>query len=133
MQEISLSTSKRNQFVDITSKVEGVVKKSNVKEGICNVFTLHATGAIVVNENYDANICEDTLDALSKLIPAGIWRHDRVDGNGDAHIKASILGPSESIPIRDGKLLLGRWQAISFVELDGPRSDRKVVVSVVSL
>jgi secondary thiamine-phosphate synthase enzyme len=89
----------------------------------------HATAAIVINENYDPNVCEDVLDALGKLIPEGVWRHDRVDNNAAAHIKSAILGPGETIPVREGKLVLGTWQAIMLVELDGPR-DRRVVVTV---
>ena len=88
-----------------------------------------ATAAVVINENDDPNVCEDVLDALDKLIPAGVWRHDRVDGNAAAHIKSAILGPGETIPVRDGKLVLGTWQAIMLVELDGPR-DRRVIVTV---
>jgi secondary thiamine-phosphate synthase enzyme len=71
----------------------------------------------------------DLLDALDKLVPEGRWRHDKVDSNGAAHLKASILGPSETIPIHKGRLAFGTWQAILFVELDGPR-DRKVIVAV---
>ena len=74
-------------------------------------------------------MCKDVLDALDKLVPDGVWRHDRVDGNGAAHLKAAILGPGETIPVRDGQLVLGTWQAIMFVELDGPR-DRRIVVTV---
>src|SRR3989338_11233128 len=114
MREImSVSTSKRQEMVDITAKVSSIVKRSDVKEGMCNVYAMHATAAIVVNENADPDICLDTIDALNKLAAKGIWRHDKVDGNADAHIKASILGPSETIPVKDGKLLLGKWQAVS--------------------
>ena len=132
MQTITLSTSKKQELIDITSHVNEIIKKLKVEEGICTVFAQHATAAIVINENYDPNICLDLIDALDKLIPAGKWRHDRVDGNADAHIKAAILGPSETIPIQDGKLCLGRWQSVMFVELDGPRSGRKIVVKVIS-
>ena len=72
---------------------------------------------------------EYILEALAKLIPEGIWRHDRIDNNGAAHIKAAIIGPSEAIPVKEGRLTLGRWQAVMFVELDGPR-ERRVVVAV---
>ena len=106
------------------------IKKSKVKNGICNVFTAHATATIIINENYDPNICLDLIDALNKLIPAGIWRHDRIDGNADAHIKSAILCPSETIPIKNGELDLGRWQSCMFVELDGPRSNRKIIVTI---
>ena len=130
-QEIFLSTSKKQELVDITDKINSILKKSKIKGGICNVFTAHATAAIIINENYDPNICLDLIDALNKLIPSGIWRHDKIDGNADSHIKSAILGPSETIPIKNGELDLGQWQSIMFVELDGPRSNRKIIVSII--
>lgn len=102
MQEaISISTSKRQELIDITNKVEAIVKKSKIKEGICTIFAMHATAAIIINENADPNICLDIIDSLNVLIPRGKWRHDELDGNADAHIKSSILGPSETIPIKN--------------------------------
>ncbi len=131
-QEFYISTSKKQELIDITDKVNSIIKKSKIESGVCNIFTAHATAAIVINENYDPNICLDLIDALNKLVPAGIWRHDRVDNNADAHIKAAILGPSETIPIKNGILDLGRWQSIMMCELDGPRQNRKVIVTVTS-
>lgn len=129
--EIVLSTSKRQELIDITSQINSIIKKSKIKNGICNVFAAHATAAIIINENYDPNICLDLLDALNKLIPSGIWRHDKIDGNADSHIKSAILGPSETIPIKDGELQLGRWQALQFCELDGPRNNRKIIMTLI--
>ena len=129
--EFSFSTSKKQELIDINDKVKDIVSKSKIKEGVCNVFCKHATAAIIINENYDPNVCLDIIDALDKLIPAGRWRHDAVDGNGNAHIKAAILGPHETIPINNGELQLGQWQSPMFVELDGPRSNRTVVVQVI--
>ena len=131
-EEIILSTSKKQELIDITDKINIIIKKSKVKNGICNVFAAHATAAIIINENYDPNICLDLIDALNKVIPSGIWRHDKIDGNADAHIKSAILGPSETIPIKDAELQLGRWQSVMFVELDGPRSNRKIIITVLS-
>ena len=131
MQEvISISTSKRQELIDITDKVEAIVKKSGVKEGLCTVFAMHATAAIIINENADPNIGLDLIDSLNELIPKGKWRHDKLDGNADAHIKSSILGPSETIPIKDSQLQLGTWQSPMLVELDGPRN-RKIIVSII--
>ena len=130
MDALKISTSKRQETIDITSDVNGIVQKSKIKDGICNVFAAHATAAIIVNENYDPNICLDLLDALDKIIPKGALRHDKVDGNADAHIKSAILGPGETVPIKDGSLMLGKWQSLMLVELDGPR-ERKVIISVV--
>ena len=129
-EEFYLFTKKKQELIDITSQVNSIIKKSKVKNGLCNIFTAHATAAIIINENYDPNICLDLIDALNKLIPSGIWRHDRVDGNADAHIKSAILGPSETIPIKSGELGLGQWQSLMFCELDGPRQNRKIVVTV---
>lgn len=128
MPEIRVHTSHAREMVDITAEVAGMVRESELTEGLCHVYVAHATAAIVVNENDDPNVCVDTLDALDKLIPAGVWRHDRVDGNAASHIQAAILGPGETIPVRDGQLVLGTWQAIMLVELDGPR-DRRVIVT----
>ena len=129
-EEFYLSTKKKQELIDITEKVSSIIKKSEVKEGLCNIFAAHATAAIVINENYDPNICTDLLNALNNIIPSGIWLHDRIDGNADSHIKSVILGPSETIPIKNGELQLGRWQALQFCELDGPRNDRKIIVTI---
>jgi secondary thiamine-phosphate synthase enzyme len=116
-------------MIDITGEVAEVVRRTGLPEGLCNVYVAHATAAIVINENDDPNVCVDTLDALDKLVPAGVWRHDRVDGNAASHIQAAILGPGETIPVQQGRLLLGTWQAVMLVELDGPR-ERRVIVTV---
>jgi secondary thiamine-phosphate synthase enzyme len=129
MAEIRVRTSKKSQVLDLTAQIAEVVRDSRVSEGLCCVYTPHATAAIVINEHDDPHIGLDLLDALDKLIPEGVWRHDRVDRNGAAHLKAAILGPSEVVPIRQSRLALGTWQAIMLVELDGPR-DRKVIVTI---
>jgi len=132
MQEIiSVSTSKKQEMVDITEEVSSIVKKSNIKEGLCNVYAMHATAAIVVNENADPNICLDTIEALNNLVKEGVWRHDRIDNNAASHIKATIVGPSETIPVKNCQLQLGTWQGIMLFELDGPRRNRKVVINVI--
>jgi secondary thiamine-phosphate synthase enzyme len=127
--ELEISTRQKYEVIDITERVVRIVAESEVEEGICSVYVPHATAAIVINENDDPNIGGDLLDALAKLVPEGIWRHDRVDDNGAAHIKAAILGPGETVPVQGGGLLLGRWQAIMLVDFDGPRR-RRVVVTV---
>ena len=129
----SVSTSQAKQCIDITERVREIVRKSAVKSGLCQVMVLHATAAIAINENDDPNIGVDLLTALDRAIPdhAG-WLHDRIDNNAQAHIKAAILGPSELIPVADGDLLLGTWQGLMLIELDGPRSTRRVAVSLIS-
>ncbi|GIX47684.1 MAG: hypothetical protein KatS3mg131_1895 [Candidatus Tectimicrobiota bacterium] len=127
--EFRVQTSRKCQVVDITPLVEEAVKKSGVTDGLCAVYVAHTTAAVTVNENADPNIGEDILEALERLIPEGIWRHDQVDDNAAAHIKAALLGPSETIPVRNGKLQLGTWQAVLLFEFDGPR-DRQLLVTL---
>ena len=127
--EIKVRTTKKYEVLDITRQVADAVCAEQITDGLCCVFVPHATAAVVINENDDMQIGLDLLDALDKLVPEGVWRHDKVDSNGAAHLKAAILGPSETIPIHNGRMALGTWQAVMLVELDGPR-DRRVVVSV---
>ena len=129
MEEFTVSTSKKYDIVDITEKVGRIVAKSKIKEGLCNIYVPHATCAVMVNENYDENVKDDILECLSKLVPEGKWKHDDVDSNGAAHIKSSIIGPSQTVPVRDSKLLLGRWQDIMLADFDGPR-ERTVIVTI---
>ncbi len=129
MEKITISTEKPQQIVDITEQLKEIVKKSGIKEGICCVYTPHATCAVMINENWDPNIMLDILDSLESIIPAGKWRHDKVDNNGAAHIKSSIIGPSEIVPIKESKLLLGRWQNIMLADFDGPK-EREILVNI---
>ena len=126
--QFTLKTTKREEIIDITQQVQALVSRYAIKEGLCNVFTAHATAAITINENCDEKVCEDFLEALRKIAPKGQWKHDSVDGNGDSHIKAAIIKPSVTIPIQNNRLMLGRWQGIMFCEFDGPR-DRTVIVN----
>ena len=129
MTELRVRTSAKREMIDLTPRLREVVAHAGLAEGLCNVYVAHATAAIVINENDDPNVCVDTLDLLDRLVPAGVWRHDRVDGNAASHIQAAILGPQETIPVKDGRLCLGRWQAVMLVELDGPR-DRRILVTL---
>lgn len=129
MAEFSVRTRKKQEMVDITGWVADLVRQSGISDGICLVYIPHATAAVAINENADPNVCEDILDALTHMIPEGRWRHDRIDNNAAAHIKATIVGPSEAIPVREGRLRLGTWQSVMLVELDGPR-ERTVIVEV---
>jgi secondary thiamine-phosphate synthase enzyme len=130
MQEmLRIKTSKSQEVVDITDQVAMVLARSRRDEGICTVFVRHATAAIIINENADPGFRLDVVSALDRIFPQGIWEHDKVDDNGAAHLKATILGPSETVPIRGGRLLLGTWQGIALVECDGPR-EREIVVDI---
>jgi secondary thiamine-phosphate synthase enzyme len=129
MADITLRTRKTQEMIDITQQVADEVRRTRAKDGLCLVFVPHATAAVVINENADPNVCQDILDAMGRLVPEGAWRHDRIDNNAAAHIKATILGPSETVPVRGGALRLGTWQRLMLVEFDGPR-DRTVIVEV---
>ena len=127
---IHLSTRSREVLVDITGQVEDLVRRSGIRDGLVNIYAQGATAAVMIQENWYDSVQTDVVELLRKLIPQGVWRHDAQDGNGDAHLKAGLVGPSESIPLIEGRLGLSRWQNIFFCEWDGPRSDRRVVVSV---
>ena len=133
MQEfISISTNKHNGLFDITEKVKRIAAKSGVKWGLLNVYVQGATAAIMIQENWDESVQNDVVTLLRKLIPNGIWEHDTQDGNGDSHLKAGIVGPSETIPIVNGEVGLSTWQNIFVCEFDGPRCERKIVVTITS-
>lgn len=128
----TVSSSERKQCIEITEQVRRIVRRAQLANGLCHVMVLHATAAIIVNENDDPNLGVDLLTALDAAVPDHAnWLHDRIDDNAQAHIKAAVLGPAEIIPVRDGELLLGTWQGIMLVELDGPRAERRVVVTLV--
>lgn len=131
MHELTISTTKKQEIIDITEKVNAIVRSSGAKEGLCLVYAAHATAALIINENADPNIAEDILNSLSNMVPnsAG-YKHNCVDNNAAAHIKATMLGPSETLIINEGKIVLGRWQGIMFCEFDGPRQ-RHIFVEII--
>ena len=131
-QTIHISTPSHNGLYDITRQVEAIVSESGVQSGMVNVYAQGATAGIMIQENWDDSVQRDVVNLLSKLIPNGVWEHDRQDGNGDAHLKAGIVGPQETIPIITGKMGLSTWQNIFFCEFDGPRSERHVLCTVIS-
>jgi secondary thiamine-phosphate synthase enzyme len=124
-----IRTRRKLEVVDITREVTAAIAEAGIAEGLCTVFVRHATAAIIINENADPGFRTDVLAALDKLFPEGVWEHDKVDDNGAAHLKAAFLGPSESVPIREGEPLLGRWQGIALVECDGPR-EREILIDL---
>jgi secondary thiamine-phosphate synthase enzyme len=128
-----LSTREHDEVVDVTDEVARIVAESGARDGMCSVFAAHATAAITINENADPNIGVDFLRALNKLIvDHDGWLHDRIDDNAAAHIKSALVGPSETIPVEDGRLALGTWQNVFFCEFDGPRRQRSVIVTILS-
>ena len=128
---ISVSSSQREELVDITPQVQEVVSHSRVDNGLLVLYVQGATAALMIQENWDDSVQTDVVNLLRKLIPRGVWLHDQQDGNGDSHLKAGLVGPSESIPIIDGRLGLSRWQNIFLCDFDGPRTDRNVVCTII--
>jgi secondary thiamine-phosphate synthase enzyme len=128
---IQISTHDQNGLYDITAQVKASVRKSGIRNGMVSVYVQGATAAIMIQENWDQSVQSDVISLLRKLIPAGVWEHDAQDDNGDAHLKAGLVGPSETVPILNGELGLSTWQNIFLCEFDGPRSTRRIVVTVV--
>ncbi len=128
IKKFSLSTHSRSELIDISSQVEDIVKKARVEEGTCRVFVPHTTAGILINEGADPSVRRDILNQLDKIIPwSGDYQHR--EGNSPAHIKASLVGSSETIFVEKGQLVLGTWQSIYFCEFDGPRH-RQVIVKI---
>jgi secondary thiamine-phosphate synthase enzyme len=130
-ESISVSTHNREELIDITAQVKDVVRCSGIRNGLVSVYAQGATAAIMIQENWDESVQTDVVQLLRKMIPQGVWLHDRQDGNGDAHLKSGLVGPAETIPLIDSELGLSRWQNIFFCEFDGPRSDRRIVCTVI--
>ncbi len=131
MQEIiEIPTTSHNGLYDITARVKDVLKRNPVETGIVSVYVQGATAGIMIQENWDDSVQRDVVSLFNKLIPNGVWEHDAQDGNGDSHLKAGIVGPSETIPVIDGKMGLSTWQNIFLCEFDGPRSSRKIAVTI---
>jgi secondary thiamine-phosphate synthase enzyme len=127
---ITLITHQREELVDITPQIEAVVRGSGVHNGLVALYAQGATAAIMIQENWDESVPRDVVDLLRKLIPQGVWQHDQQDSNGDSHLKSGLVGPSETIPLIDGRLGLSPWQNIFFCEFDGPRRERGVVCTI---
>jgi len=128
---IKIKTDRHNGLYDITEEVKRIVAKTNIKNGIVNIYAQGATAAIMVQENWDQSVQNDVIHLLEKLIPSGVWEHDAQDNNGDAHLKAGIIGPQETIPLINGQLGLSIWQNIFFCEFDGPRPSRTIIVTII--
>ena len=121
MMTISVPTSKRVEFVEITSQIQSAIEKEKVKSGGCIVYVPHTTAGVTINENADPDVVRDMTLALGKIVPEhGDYRHS--EGNSDSHIKSSIFGNSQYLIIDNGKIQLGTWQGVYFCEFDGPRN-----------
>ena len=128
--EFDISTTKKTELVDITSKVKNIVEKSGVDNGICTVFVPHATAAVIINEN-EPKLISDFEKTLTTLLKRSDYKHNKEYGNTEAHLWSILLGPEKTLIIEDGKVKLGTWQKIFLCELDGPRDYRKVKVKII--
>lgn len=127
LKRLSIKTQAKQELIDITERIQRAVRELGISEGACVVFVPHTTAAITINEHADPSVKEDILTALGKLVPAGM-HYQHAEGNAHAHIRASLLGHSVTVPIAGGKIALGTWQGIFFCEFDGPRQREVWVV-----
>ncbi len=131
IKELTLSTHRKYQLVDITYEVENIVKESGVRNGLCLVFAPHATAAIIANE-HERGLMEDILRKIREDFPEnGKWQHNIIDDNAHAHLASAFIGADRIFPVIDGRLVRGTWQNIFLVEMDGPRGYRRVIVEVI--
>ena len=128
LKEITIKTNTQTQIIDITAQAQKIVEESGITEGLCCVFIPHTTAGVTINENADPSVKQDILMELNKVIPFSD-NYSHLEGNSAAHIKASIIGSSVNIPVKNNNLLLGTWQGICFCEFDGPRT-RKYYVKI---
>jgi len=130
LHKFEISTRSRVEFVDITDRIERLISESGVRDGLCLVFTPHTTSAILINENADPSLHKDFDNFLKRLAPHG-YDYFHNDGNCDSHLKSALIGPSKTLPVENGRLVLGTWQGMFLCEFDGPRR-RQLTVKIVS-
>ena len=126
---LSVKTRQRTELIDITSSINQLIQKSGTEQGLCMVYVPHTTAAVTINESADPSVKSDILMILNQIIPwEANYRH--LEGNSPAHIKSTLVGSSELVAIDNQRLILGTWQGIFFCEFDGPRSERRIFVTV---
>ncbi len=126
METVGIATRSRTEAVDITRQIQDIVSKSTTKSGVAVVCSAHTTAGVSINENADPDVMSDIMDTLGRLVPrTGPYAH--AEGNSDAHVKSSLVGHSVTVPVEDGRLVLGTWQGVYFCEFDGPRRRRVLV------
>ncbi len=130
MESFEVKTRDRNDLLDITQEVMRIVSKNGTKNGLVTVFAPHTTAAVTINENADPSVRHDLIMGLTDIAPAHLPQYKHLEGNSDAHIKASLVGSSVTIIINEGRMVLGTWQAIFLCEFDGPRT-RSVCVQII--
>ncbi|MFH1328072.1 MAG: secondary thiamine-phosphate synthase enzyme YjbQ [Candidatus Bathyarchaeota archaeon] len=130
LEKINIPSTKRIDLIDITRHVENFVRRCGVTDGLCLVYALHTTAAIIVNE-HEGGLIQDIISKVEQTFPRGAgYLHDRIDDNADAHLASTFIGPSKTFPIKDNKIIRGTWQNIFFLETDGPRSQREVIMEI---
>jgi len=123
IEDLVVKTQRTEELVDLTDRLQQVVRQSGVQQGVCCVFVPHTTAGVTINEHADPDVVIDLLSALREMVPADRpWRHG--EGNSPAHVKASLMGADQRVWIQDGTLDLGTWQGVFFCEFDGPRTRR---------
>ena len=127
---INVKSRDRTEFIDITEKIQEVLKETGVSSGVCNIFVPHTTAAVTVNEGVDPTVQRDIQNFLNKMVPFEGDYHHR-EGNSSAHIKTTLIGVSQTVLIDEGRLVLGTWQSIFFCEFDGPRH-RRVALKIIA-
>ncbi len=129
MKEIAVRTTSHAQFVNIDAEIQSAIAATGIRDGICFVFVPHTTAGVTINENADPDVTADMIQAFERAVP---WKasYAHAEGNAAAHVKASMMGFSQAVPVRGGRLAFGTWQSLYFCEFDGPRS-RKVWVQVI--
>lgn len=131
LKELRVTTKRKMEVLKITEQVNQVIKESGINDGIVTIYVPHATATVIVNE-FEPRIINDYVEWIRRNIPADAgWEHDEIDNNAYAHIASAILGPGKVIPLHKGRLMLGTWQEIMLLELDGPRNFRTVVVQII--
>ena len=130
-EEIIISTKKEIELINLTTKINQSITDNNITEGLVNISTKHTTSSIIINED-EEGLKEDIVNFYEKIVPYDNYFHDRIDNNARSHLKSLLSTPNQTLPIINGKLSLGIWQSIFFVELDGPRKNRRVTVTIIN-
>jgi len=132
IQNLEISTQQKTEIIDITPQIQAAIDTTGIAEGVCTIYVPHTTASICIQENADPNVHVDLLNALDRLVPKDLpYLHQTENKNAPSHIKAALIGPSQTVLIGAGNILLGRYQSIHLCEFDGPRS-RQVWLRIVS-
>lgn len=129
IESITIDSAEKCELINITSHINDIIRENNVESGLVNISTRHTTSGIIINED-ESGLKGDIVNVLEEIIPYKNYLHDRIDNNARSHLMATITTPTQTLPIVNGRLSLGTWQSIFFLELDGPRLNRKVTISI---